>query len=194
MVVGGTDQGWRGSRAVAAADVTFDTVSRPSQYLRAMMNLGHDRFGHGATMHDRIPPSHEVVDHTSEIRLRIRAGSLAELLAEAGRALARLELRGGRAVATGDWRPLTVSAADRAALLVAWLNELVFLAEAERWVPIDFEIGRAEESSAGESAVWARARGMSVDRSPGLVKAATLHGLRVDAIPGGLEGEVVLDV
>jgi SHS2 domain-containing protein len=158
------------------------------------VDLRRDRLGHRGTMHDRIPPSHEVVDHTSEIRLRIRAGSLAELLAEAGRALARLELRGRTAAATGDWRPLTVSAGGRAALLADWLNELVFLAEAERWVPIDFEIERAGESPAGDTEVRARARGVSVEQSPGLVKAATLHGLRVDPIPGGLEGEVVLDV
>jgi SHS2 domain-containing protein len=145
-------------------------------------------------MHDRIPPSHEVVDHTSEIRLRIRAGSLAELLAEAGRALARLELRGGKTTGTGDWRPLTVSAGDRAALLAEWLNELIFLAEAERWVPIDFEIERAGNNSAGGTEVRARARGVSIEQSSGLVKAATLHGLRVEPIPGGLEGEVVLDV
>lgn len=145
-------------------------------------------------MHDPIRPSHEVVDHASEIRLRIRAGSLADLLAEAGQALARLELRGDSTAVTGDWRQLTVSAADHAALLAEWLNELVFLAETERWVAIDFEIERTGETSAGDTEVHARARGVSLERSPGLVKAATLHGLRVDPIPGGLEAEVVLDV
>jgi SHS2 domain-containing protein len=144
-------------------------------------------------MHDQVPPSHEVVDHTSEIRLRIRAGSLAELLAEAGRALAELELRDGGATES-VWRPLVVSAADRAALLAEWLNELVFLAESERWIPTEFEVECAGDTPAGETEVRARARGVRVEQSPGLVKAATLHGLRVDAIPGGLEGEVVLDV
>jgi SHS2 domain-containing protein len=33
-----------------------------------------------------------------------------------------------------------------------------------------------------------------VERVPGLVKAATLHGLRVEEVAGGWEGEVVLDV
>jgi SHS2 domain-containing protein len=33
-----------------------------------------------------------------------------------------------------------------------------------------------------------------VERVPGLVKAATLHGLRLDDVPGGMEGEVILDV
>jgi SHS2 domain-containing protein len=136
-----------------------------------------------------VPPSHETVEHVSEIRMRVRAGSLAELLVEAGRALAELQLRGTAAVALDDWRPLDVSAGDRAALLAEWLNELIFLAETERWVATEFEIQRI-----GTASVTANARGVAVDRAPGLVKAATLHGLRVEEAPGGLTGEVILDV
>jgi SHS2 domain-containing protein len=136
-----------------------------------------------------IPPSHETVEHASEIRMRVRAGSLAELLAEAGRALAELQLRESVAPAQGDWRALDVSAGDSAALLAEWLNELIFLAETERWVATQFEIQRI-----GAASVTARARGVAVDRAPGLVKAATLHGLRVEEVPGGTTGEVILDV
>lgn len=132
---------------------------------------------------------HELADHVSEIRLRVRAGSLGELLAEAGRALAEIQLRGAEAAATGPSREVVVAAADRAALLADWLNELIYLAEAERWIGMDFEVDSAEDRG-----VSARVRGVHVERAPGLVKAATLHGVRVDEVPGGLEGEVVLDV
>jgi len=133
--------------------------------------------------------SHELADHVSEIRLRVRAGSLGELLAEAGRALAEIQLRGAGAAATGPSREVVISADDRAALLTDWLNELIYLAEAERWIGADFEV-----NSAVDRRVSARVRGVRVERAPGLVKAATLHGVRVDEVPGGLEGEVVLDV
>lgn len=136
-----------------------------------------------------LAPSHDVADHTSEIRVRVRAGSFGELLAEAGRALAELQLRGASAATAGDWRRLEVSAPDRAGLLAEWLNELVYLAETERWVATEFEMERVQQRS-----LVARARGTVVDRAPGLVKAATLHGLRVDDVPGGVSGEVVLDV
>ena len=129
-----------------------------------------------------------MVDHGSEVRLRIRAPSLAELLAEAGRALAQVQLPGvGEAAPV--WREIEVSASDRAALLAEWLNELIFLTEAEAWLPIQFEVTRTTDTS-----VRARVSGIWLDRAPGLVKAATLHGLRVDEISGGLEGEVILDV
>jgi SHS2 domain-containing protein len=73
--------------------------------------------------------------------------------------------------------------------LADWLNELVFLAETERWVATDFGIELADDRS-----VRARVRGVDVERVPGLVKAATLHGLRLEDVPGGMEGEVILDV
>jgi SHS2 domain-containing protein len=133
-------------------------------------------------------PAHEIVDHVSEIRLRVRAGSLAELLAEAGRAVAQLQLRGA-ARSRGTWRVIEVSAPDRAALLADWLNELIYLAEAERWVGAEFEVASAEDGR-----VRARVRGVLIERAPALLKAATLHGLRVDDVPGGLEGQVILDV
>ncbi len=135
------------------------------------------------------PASHEILRHTSEIRLRLRAGSLADLLVEAGRALARLELGAAQAVPAGSWRAIEVSARDRAGLLADWLNELVYLAETERWVAVEFAVDQAEGPT-----LRARARGVTVDRAPALVKAATLHGLRVDDTPDGLEGEVILDV
>lgn len=136
-----------------------------------------------------LAPAHDVADHTSEIIVRVRAGSFGELLAEAGRALAEIQLRGASPGAPGDWRRLEVTAADRAGLLAEWLNELIYLAETERWVATEFEIERAEPA-----ALVARARGPMVDLAPGLVKAATLHRLRVDDVPGGVTGEVVLDI
>jgi SHS2 domain-containing protein len=133
--------------------------------------------------------SHELIDHTSELQLRLRAGSLGELLAEAGRALAELQLHGGEEPARSGSKHLRLAAPDRERLLVDWLNELIFLAETERWVATQFEIERVNTRS-----LEVQATGVEVPRSPGLVKAATMHGLRVSDVDGGVEGEVILDV
>jgi protein archease len=135
-----------------------------------------------------LNPSHEIADHVSEVRLRVRASSMSGLLEEAGRAIAELQLRGAEA-SPASWRTIELSAPDRALLLADWLNELIYLAEAERWVGVHFEVDSAEDGQ-----VRARVRGVRLERSAALLKAATLHELRVAAIPGGLEGEVVLDV
>ena len=133
-----------------------------------------------------LSPSHEIEDHVSEVRLRVHAGSLGDLLEEAGRAVTRLQLRGADAT-PGNWRTIEISAPDRATLLADWLNELISLAEAERWVGADFEVDSAEDGR-----VSARVWGVRLQRAPARLNAATLHGLRVDDVPGGLEGEVTL--
>ena len=134
-------------------------------------------------------PSHERRDHTSEIELYVRAGSLGDLLAEAGRALAEVELTSADCVPGGPARPIRVSSSDREALLVDWLNELIFLADIDRWVAMDFSIDLADDTE-----VRARASGVTLEWAPSRVKAATFHGLRVENVPGGLEAEVILDV
>jgi SHS2 domain-containing protein len=137
---------------------------------------------------DALSPSHQIADHVSEIRLRVLAGSLAELLEEAGEALAQVELRGADAT-PGGWRKFELSARDRANLLVEWLNQLIDLAKAERWVGSDFEVDEAENGR-----VRARVWGVQVQRAPARLKAASLLGSRVEDVPGGVKAEVLLDV
>lgn len=134
-------------------------------------------------------PWHRWVDHTAEVQLQVGAGSLAGLLAEAGRALGALLLRGREAEPSGEARTIEVSSVDREALLVDWLNEIIFLAEVERWVAVDLDF-----SAASETHLKASARGASVADPPALVKAATFHGLAVEERDGGLQAEVIFDV
>jgi len=136
-------------------------------------------------------PGYEVLQHTSEVEIKLHAPTWPELLAEAGRALSA-RLWNGRTPpphGSGTWRRVELRAGDRAALLVDWLNELLYRAEAEWWVPVEFIVEHASNQE-----VRARVRGMSVATSPAAVKAATLYGVQVVPGPAGLEATVVLDV
>jgi SHS2 domain-containing protein len=132
---------------------------------------------------------HRWVDHTSEVQLEVEAESLAELAAEAGRALGLLMLRGEPAAVSGPARRLEVSSVDRDALLVDWLNEILFVAETELWVPVEFKV---EESSPTRLRV--AARGVPVAEPPSSVKAATFHGLKVEESGRLFRAEVIFDV
>jgi SHS2 domain-containing protein len=137
-----------------------------------------------------VTASHEFLEHTAEVQLRIHAENLASLLAQAGIALAELQLGSADLpAARGAWKDIEVHAADRSALLADWLNELIFRAETERWVPVAFDV-----TGADDQVVRARVGGVSVEEAPAMVKAATLHGIRVEAVPGGMEADVILDV
>ena len=133
----------------------------------------------------------EIVEHPGEVRLRLRAGTLGELASVAGRALAELELgeKEGAQGGAAEWREVRVSGRDAEAVLVNWLNELIYLAEAERWIGVEFR-----PLAASETEIVMRVGGVRVARAPSAVKAATFHGLRVEQVSGGVSADIVLDV
>ena len=75
------------------------------------------------------------IDHTSELELHVEAASDRAVLEEATDALAELLRRGDDGRGEPATREVVVEADDRAALLAAWLEELVFLAETEAAIP-----------------------------------------------------------
>ncbi len=134
--------------------------------------------------------SHAFEEHTGELRLHIDAPSLAELFAEAGRALALLACSDRPPPAPeGEPQPVSLRSHDRAALLVDWLNELIFRTELEEKVFSEFSFARLTDRD-----LDARIRGARAAEMRPLVKAATLHDLQVTETPHGAFATVVLDV
>jgi SHS2 domain-containing protein len=126
------------------------------------------------------------VEHTAELELAIEARSELEVLEDALVALA--ELLGAQANGAPESRRLVVTASDRPALLAGWLEELVFLAESEGFVPtavdsMELRDDRVEASVAGV-----------IGDPPPLVKAVTYHRLAFEPAQDGFVGRVVLDV
>ena len=124
------------------------------------------------------------VEHTAELEVELEASTAEGVLLEALRAFAEL-------VGPGDGDPVErsveASAGDLPALLAAWLDELLFLAETEGLVPEEAEV----------SLDGTRARGVVRGRRGKprpLVKAITLHRLRFRPENGVWRGRVVLDV
>ena len=132
---------------------------------------------------------YEFIDHTSEITLRVESPTFEGLLVDATRGLAGLvpaDLKRAVAVERRDFR---VRARDRIATLVEWLNEIVYLSEAEQWLPVDIESTREDEAG-----LLVRAEGVPLEEPWVLVKAATLHRASIIQEAGGLVAEVTLDV
>lgn len=128
-------------------------------------------------------------EHTGEVLLRLSAPTLPELFAEAGRALAELMADDDRSMVTGEPEPIAVDGRDCGALLVAFINELVYRSETRRRVYTEFRVELANERE-----LRATIRGFSPSHLRTPVKAATLHRLRVERDEHGYGAEVVLDV
>jgi len=129
---------------------------------------------------------HEWRSHTAEIELAIEADTPEQVFAEAATALA--ELIALNRAGEEEQRSITLDARDRGALLVEWLEELIFLADTEAFVAERVDDLRLERDSLRATLVGRRGR------VEPLVKAATYHGLRFAPTDGVWHARVVLDV
>ena len=126
------------------------------------------------------------VDHTAELELRIEAPTEEALHGDALAAFA--ELVGREETGQPARHDVRIAAETPAQRLVDWLEELVFLAETQDFVPerlAAIEIGEKELRAAVEGH-----RG----RPAHLVKAVTYHGLEVEQRDDAWHARVVLDV
>lgn len=134
------------------------------------------------------PAGHRFEEHTGEVRVRLNAPSFEQLLVEAGRALAEL-MADEPPRSPLDTAQISLTAPDRGALLVQWLNELIFLSETRKRIYSGFEIHQVSANR-----LEAEVRGWTPSRLRTQVKAATFHRLSVTAEGGGFSAQVVLDV
>lgn len=129
------------------------------------------------------------VEHTAELELAIAAESEREVLADGLCALH--ELLDPEPVPTdtpGERRTISVTAGDRPALLAAWLEELVYLAESEGFIPEALADCRLEPEQ-----LTTVVAGTLGEPRP-IVKAVTYHRLAFAPGPDGYVATVVLDV
>jgi SHS2 domain-containing protein len=125
------------------------------------------------------------IDHTGEQELEIEAETEEGVYEEALRAFAELV---GEASGEAARRQVRVRAFDRARLLAEWLEELVFLAETEGFVPV-----RAERLELPGGELRAIIQGVLAS-PPHLVKAVTYHRLSFEREAEGWRATAVLDV
>lgn len=137
-------------------------------------------------------PPFEEIEHTADYALRVRGADLARLLEHAARGLYRM-LQPDEVAALGEAAPLTreidLRAEDREGLLVAWLEELAYLAEMHGLV-----FARSSVTTRGDTHLTARLWEGRIARGLRHVKAVTYHNLAVRRSRRGLEATVVLDV
>jgi len=134
------------------------------------------------------------VEHTAELELELEAVTEREVLADALSAIGELledeeQSPGCKAApAPLERRALHAGARDRPALLAAWLEELLFLAESEGFIPLQIA-DLSIDADCLRATVVGR---MGAPRA--LVKAVTYHRLEFEPTDGGYRARVVFDV
>jgi SHS2 domain-containing protein len=134
----------------------------------------------------------ELLEHTADVGMRVRAPSLEAVIERATVGLAEI---------AGLWRPGTeatdeidieVEAMDPGAILVDWLNEVLYTLEVRSAALSGVSVRMAGEAGAAGRMVVAELEDVHFEGTP--VKAATLHGLDVRADGGGWVATVYLDI
>jgi len=133
----------------------------------------------------------EVVDHTADLAIVARGGTLAELCENAARGLFAQIADLSQERPLGERVEIRLEAVEQEELLLAWLRELLFLQETEHCVFTDFSV-RAE---ARYRLVGSAQRGaLLADEPLTVVKAVTYHDLRIVQAHGRWEVKVVFDL
>jgi SHS2 domain-containing protein len=135
----------------------------------------------------------EHFDHTADLGLRVRAASLEELLADAGRGLLAMIVANPGAVRPVQTRKIELPAGEASYLLFDWLSELLYAFESDKLLLSEFDV-----NIAGGQLI-ATCRGEPMDESrhemDHEVKAITYHQLRMEQLPdGGWLAEVIVDI
>lgn len=137
-------------------------------------------------------PPFETFEHTADVGLTARGRTPEEVFVHAAQGLVDLMVdpRGLQETRSVE---VTVSAPDREALLVSWLNELLYLLDTQRFIPL-----RCRITNLNETSITAQLVGDTLDPSRHavrrMVKAATYHGLRFTRTNDHWEARLVLDL
>ncbi len=149
--------------------------------------------GDGLVSASRIDPGYEFFETTADKGILARGRDLPELFANAARGLAALMVEDPRSIRPSQRRPVRVTGAGREGLLVAWLNELLYLHETEGFLAAEPRIVALAEEAL-EAEVLGEGFDPSRHRLTGHVKAATYHGLEIARDERGWRAPIIVDV
>jgi SHS2 domain-containing protein len=135
---------------------------------------------------------YEYFEHTADLGIRVRAGDLNALFADAATALFAAVVDGLDTVRPAQAVEIAVDGADVEYLLFDWLRELLFRLDADHLLLSQFDV------AVSDTGLKATARGEPIDPVRHVlsheVKAITYHGLRVEREDGGWIAEVIVDI
>ena len=134
----------------------------------------------------------EFIDHTADIGILAYGADMKQVFANAARGLFSI-ITNLDSVAVKESRNIQVTAPDPEALLVQWLNELIYLFEAREILFNRFEI-----TSITDTELSAKAFGEKINLAKHelktQVKAVTYHMLKIEQYEVGFRAQVIFDV
>jgi riboflavin kinase/FMN adenylyltransferase len=186
----------REERRYERIDDLIAQMERDCQAARRILDevQGTGDKGQGAGLHPgTLAPCsyrYQEVEHTADRALRVWGQDVPALFVGAAKGMYNLMSDlGEEGLVTTAWREVSLQAMDRESLLVDWLNELLYLAEVEELLFVDFQI-----ESLTETTLVARAGGIHAQVTKADIKAATFHDLAIAPDDSGWSTLITFDV
>ncbi|MGD0828007.1 MAG: archease [Desulfobaccales bacterium] len=130
--------------------------------------------------------------HTADLAWRIRGQSLGELFENAAGALTAT-MTDRRYLRRRERRNIELESPDREALLVDWLNHLLYLFDVEGFLGREFHLTALSERRLKATA-WGEVFDPERHPEKSAVKAATYHHLEIRPWGDGWQATVILDL
>ena len=135
---------------------------------------------------------HEIFEHTADFGLRVRAATLPELFAEAGRGLMSAICENAAQIRAVEEVTFSISGDRLDELFHDWLDELLYAFHAKKMLFGRFDV------HIDDTGLTATAMGEPIDRARHQlaveIKAITYHGLRVEQEGDQWLAEVIVDI
>ncbi len=140
----------------------------------------------------RSAAKYRQLSHTADLAWQIRGGSLAELFENAAGALTAT-MTDRRFLRRREKLTVSLESPDREALLVDWLNRLLYLFDVQGFLGREFHLTSLSDRRL-EAIAWGEA--LDPERHPQktAVKAATYHHLEIRRREKGWQAIVILDL
>jgi len=188
----------RDERRFEDIDDLVTQIEIDSQAARSVLSQDQQEVGSNGLTLDAARFRYRELDHTADRALHVWGRGLADLLVGAARGMCSLmgDLEG---LVPDLWRTIRLEESDREALLVEWLNELLYLIETEGLLFVDFRIesvGDSETARAGEAGATmvAHVGGAVAPVTRAHIKAATFHDLKLVENAAGWSTVITFDV
>jgi SHS2 domain-containing protein len=139
-----------------------------------------------------FPKPYEVFEHTADVGLHAYGQTLVELFVHAAQGMESLMVPPEQ-IRSLTSREITVEGHDPVSLLIAWLNELIFLFDTEYLLFHDISIDTITETH-----LMGRATGEPYDAQrhelSSAIKAVTWHEAAVNLTDQGYQARIIFDI
>ena len=137
--------------------------------------------------------NYELIEHTADISIRVRAQDLKGLFKNA--ALAMFDIIAEKKTEVRCQKPEKIIVKQKAdnleELFINWLNELLSLSATGELIFSDFQIHKLDENHLDATLIGSYIKGYRVNAE---IKAATYHELKIEEDKTGWMVEVIFDV